>query len=674
MANLWSSHGVDSDRSGLAQRLHWLEARVSDAVAERRRHRLADPAMRALFVTDEDVDRVLSATAHAAGTDSRDDIANDKAGEAIDRLGIAFGLDELDLRLLVIAAAPEIDPRFGVLYGYLQDDVNARRCTVAVALELAGASVLDAAARARLLPGSALVEGGLLALSASDRPLPNRFAVVPDRVANAMLGDPTPSEILQPLLTQPPPALAGDVAALAAAIEAGVNVAYLRDVAGGGTSLGAAAFGHLGLQALVLDLELMSGDADELAREAVRDARLNGAGIVAGPVERIAEAPHALRTLTDSAWPVILIGKRPFDPSWSRYVPFELDVPPTAGGRGAQAWKAFLSGREAPDLDIEAATAPYRLSSEQIARAAAAALLRADLAGRPVVTDDISAGVLAQNSSGLDRLARRITPAANWDQLVLPPDSADQLREVLDRTRHRSLVLEEWGLARGGARGEGVTALFAGPSGTGKTMAAEVLANELGLHLYAVDLATVVDKYVGETEKNLDRIFGEAERVNGILFFDEADALFGKRSDVRDAHDRYANVEVAYLLQRMETFSGIAVLATNLRSNIDDAFLRRLDVIVDFPAPPPELRFRLWSSFARSLPLADELDLEFCARAFEFTGGNIRNVVMGAAYLAAAAGDGVRMGHIIRAVQREHRKLGRLVVESEFGPYRNLLK
>ncbi len=240
---------------------------------------------------------------------------------------------------------------------------------------------------------------------------------------------------------------------------------------------------------------------------------------------------------------------------------------------------------------------------------------------------DVSAGARAQNAAGLERLARRIVPSVGWDDLVLPRVVEQQLRELTARARHRDRVLGEWGMGSKGARGLGVTGLFAGDSGTGKTMSAEVVAGDLGFDLYVIDLSTVVDKYIGETEKNLDRIFTEADRVNGILLFDEADALFGKRSEVKDARDRYANVEVAYLLQRMELFDGLAILTTNLRSNVDEAFVRRLDAIVDFPMPEEEHRRKLWErNLPASLPVTGDIDLDFLARQFKISGGNIRNV------------------------------------------------
>ncbi len=286
------------------------------------------------------------------------------------------------------------------------------------------------------------------------------------------------------------------------------------------------------------------------------------------------------------------------------------------------------------------------------------------------VADELRRGARAQNAAGLERLARRIEPQVGWDDIVLPDQVVRSLRELAARARHRDRVLRDWRMRPGGGRGRGITALFAGDSGTGKTMAAEVIAGDLGLDLYTVNLATVVDKYVGETEKNLERIFAEAGGVNAVLLFDEADAIFGKRGEVRDAHDRYANMESAYLLQRMETFDGLAVLSTNLRSNIDDAFTRRLDTIVDFPAPDESARLSLWRScLAPPLPVADDVDLGFCAKAFTLSGGNIRSVALTAAYLAAGSGRPIGMGELIAAVQQEYRKLGRLVLEREFGPY-----
>jgi SpoVK/Ycf46/Vps4 family AAA+-type ATPase len=291
-----------------------------------------------------------------------------------------------------------------------------------------------------------------------------------------------------------------------------------------------------------------------------------------------------------------------------------------------------------------------------------------------VDVEDLQAGARSQNSTGLNRLARRVEPCVGYDDLVASTHVQRQLHGIAARARLRQRVLDEWNMAAASSRGRGVTALFAGDSGTGKTMSAEVVAGSLGLDLYVIDLSTVVDKYIGETEKNLDRIFDQAEQVNGVLLFDEADAIFGKRSEVKDARDRYANVEVAYLLQRMEQFEGIAILTTNLRSNIDDAFLRRLDVLIDFPMPDPAGRRQLWERQLRpELPVSDDIDVGFLSEAFELSGGNIRNIVLSSAFDAAEADERVAMVHLIRATAGEYRKLGRLCVEAEFGPYFSLV-
>ena len=237
--------------------------------------------------------------------------------------------------------------------------------------------------------------------------------------------------------------------------------------------------------------------------------------------------------------------------------------------------------------------------------------------------------------------------------------------------QHRHIVYTQWGFEQRLSLGKGLKALFAGPSGTGKTMTAEVLARELGLDLYKIDLSTVVSKYIGETEKNLDRIFRAAQSSNAILFFDEADALFGKRSEVKDAHDRYANIEVAYLLQKIEEYDGFVILATNLILNIDEAFKRRMNYTVEFPFPDERHRELLWHAmFPPETPLGDDLDFPFLARQFALSGGNIKNAALSAAFLAAAEGSVVRMRHLIQAVAREWQKLGKLPSVADFKQYR----
>ncbi|HET9654871.1 MAG TPA: AAA family ATPase, partial [Kineosporiaceae bacterium] len=341
--------------------------------------------------------------------------------------------------------------------------------------------------------------------------------------------------------------------------------------------------------------------------------------------------------------------------------------PDGGAGNGARPFSSVLP-------DATKAAAITHLSPDQVRRAVTAARWHAESAGRPIGPDDVLLGTRAQNAAGLERLARRVEPGVGWDDIVLLPRPRLLLRELVARARLRDQVLDGWGMRQGGGRGGGISALFAGPPGTGKTMAAEVVAHELGFDLYTVNLATVVDKYIGQTEKNLERIFSEAEQVNGVLFFDEADALFGKRSDVRDAHDRYANVETAYLLQRMEAFDGIAILATNLRANLDDAFSRRLDGLIDFQPPDAAHRRLIWERQLRpGVPRAPDVNLTAMAERFELSGGDIRNIALSASYFAAEEGRPVSMIDLFRGTIREYLKLGRLCRESDFLPYPELL-
>jgi SpoVK/Ycf46/Vps4 family AAA+-type ATPase len=281
----------------------------------------------------------------------------------------------------------------------------------------------------------------------------------------------------------------------------------------------------------------------------------------------------------------------------------------------------------------------------------------------------VFAAARRQTSSRLATLARRIEPVRCWSDVVLPARTSEQLELLCARVRLRSTVLGEWGFGEKVVRSRGISALFTGPPGTGKTTAAELVAGELGLDLFAIDLSGVVSKYIGETEKNLERIFSAAAEADAILLFDEADALFGKRSQVHDAHDRYANIETSYLLQRMEQHDGVAILATNLRENLDEAFTRRLQFIVDFPFPDERLRADLWRiCFPPGVPIAGDVDPVELGRDFRLSGAGITNAALHAAYLAAAAGRPIDAETIGRAVRHEFAKMGRVVPDSLADP------
>jgi SpoVK/Ycf46/Vps4 family AAA+-type ATPase len=308
----------------------------------------------------------------------------------------------------------------------------------------------------------------------------------------------------------------------------------------------------------------------------------------------------------------------------------------------------------------------FDLGPEGIERAASEALSRS--AVQSLELRELWRACRAHSSWRMEDLARKLIPVSTWDDIVLTPDTHCQLQEVSAQVSQRAKVYEQWGFSREARRGRGISALFSGSSGVGKTMAAEVLANHLALDLYRVDLAGVVSKYIGETEKNLRRIFDTAEQSGAILFFDEADALFGKRTEVKDSHDRYANIEVNYLLQRMEDYRGLAILATNKKSALDKAFLRRLRFLIDFPFPDAAHRRTIWTkSFPREAPVGN-LDFDFLAR-LEIAGGNIRNIAMNAAFLAADRNGPIEFEDVLHAVRREYSKIDKLVTESEFGAH-----
>jgi hypothetical protein len=677
---------VSVDAEHLWARLQLVEERVRHAVAVRRG---GDPdpddPYRGQYLTPDAVARILDESGGLGGP--AHEPWQPAAGSVLDGLARRFGLSSLDLDLLLVAVAPDLDARFERLYGYLNDDLTRRRPTVGLALELCGLAGA-ASARFRLAPGAPLIEGGLVEVTEPERPPLSRVLAVPDRVTGHLLGSARPDARLAGVLgeaRQDPTAEPAEIRRTAAAAGTGVGLVHLRSRGGDAAGLATAALGAAGLSPLVLDAMALArrpGDVPELARIAALEARLTGAGVVLGPLEALpgepAERARTLGALCAAlrGIPLFTHGTVGWAPEWAADTPVVLTVPAPSPERQAARWRYALddaAGDGAAIGDVAAlaeAVAAHRLDSGQLRRAADVAVRTAALAGRPVRPDDLRTAVRAQNGAGLDRLARRVEPGVGWDDLVLPPTTDRRLRELALRARHREQVLGQWGMRPGGGRGRGVIALFAGESGTGKTMSAEVVAADLGMDLYVVDLSTVVDKYIGETEKNLERIFTEASAVNAVLLFDEADAIFGKRSEVKGAHDRHANIESAYLLQRMESFDGIAVLTTNLRANLDEAFTRRLDVVADFPVPDAGQRLALWERcLGDRLPRADDLDLAFCADRFELAGGSIRACAVTAAYLAAESGTPLTMGQLVTAVAQEYRKLGRLVLEGEFGPY-----
>jgi SpoVK/Ycf46/Vps4 family AAA+-type ATPase len=318
----------------------------------------------------------------------------------------------------------------------------------------------------------------------------------------------------------------------------------------------------------------------------------------------------------------------------------------------------------------------FKLTKEQIKDAFNIATSEAvikDPKNPEITLEDLYKGCRTVSNQKLSSLSRKVDPKYSWEDIVLPKEKLTQLKEICSYVKYKHVVYGDWGFGKKLSLGKGLNALFFGPSGTGKTMAAEIIANELKLDLYKIDLSTVVSKYIGDTEKNLNKIFSEAETSNSIIFFDEADAIFGKRSEVKDAHDRYANIEVAYLLQKMEEYEGVVILATNFRKNMDDAFVRRIHFTVEFPFPDEKNRLGIWKGvFPANAPVDKDIDYKFLAKKLKIAGGNIKNIAICSAFLAAEDSRKINMRHMMRAVRRECLKTGKLLVPADFGEYYKL--
>lgn len=348
----------------------------------------------------------------------------------------------------------------------------------------------------------------------------------------------------------------------------------------------------------------------------------------------------------------------------------ELDTPNTADRMAL--WQQYLEGIPLDrGVELESAAIKFALNPGQIAAAAKQTKRLAAWDGVERVSEDIlHRACRAQLSHNLGRMASRVNAAYTWDDLILPPVQKQMLKNACAQVEYRHRVFDQWGFGKKVAYGQGLSMLFSGPPGTGKTMAAQVIANRLGLELYKVDLAGVMSKYVGETEKQLGAVFDEVKKSQSILFFDEADAMFGKRTETKDAHDQYANVQTAYLLQKMEEYDGIIILASNFLQNFDEAFKRRLKFIIEFTLPDREHREQIWRSvLPPELPLQEDLDFDFLARSFELSGSSIKNIAVAAAFLAAEEGVPMGMAHLLTATQSEQNKTGKSVGQEELGEY-----
>lgn len=663
---------------------------------------LADPARRPWYGRQDAAPRVPKSTSAAPpvrasgapdpgvlaeAATARTDAAHTEPRPALCQLAERLGLSDFERDTLLLCAAAEIDPGIANLYAQLQGSTRRSAPSFALALQVLEAPSWDALSPHRPLRYALLVE---LTSVAAATPLTTTPLRTDERVLHYIKGLNVIDERLAALTTPVgdghPPLLSPQQMAVADAVHAQLRMAAAQSRlplvqlvgpdAGSRLDLAREVSARLGRRVYRLGLDALptaKGELEALVRLWLRERLLLPLTLYIDAEELQGAAPDvvaAFMALTSRDIGPAFVGLR--DPparGVAGVLSFEIERPSTREQH--DQWLAVLASMDGQVLQTQAAAlAPqlaghFNLNFGDIARVIASSrTAMADVTEAALTADAIWQACRQLTQPGLDQLAQRLEPKAGWDDLVLPEDTAALLRQIAAQVRSRFQVYQDWGYGQRMTRGLGISALFAGESGTGKTMAAEVIARELGLSLYRIDLSAVVSKYIGETEKNLRRLFDSAEQGGAILFFDEADALFGKRSEVKDSHDRYANIEINYLLQRMEAFSGLAILATNMKSALDHAFMRRLRFIVNFPYPGPAERRRMWE---RTLPPEvphEALDFDRLAR-LGLSGGNIHSIALNAAFMAAARGTPLTQAMLLSAARNEMRKLDKPVSEAD---------
>ena len=611
---------------------------------------------------------------------------------AFEILSRLFRLGRLEQDILLLCLAPEVDSRFERLFAYLQDDVARIYATASLAQDVFATPLASEYGaimiRAALSPHNAL---RLYRLLNPDANLTSSWGHEPlhldRRIGDYILGINQPDEQLAALVRPETGPANLDSAShelvrqLDLRLRAWANPQLhplVQLVGAPGCSprtIGQELCSQLGLTLYSVDpsrLPQRPAERQAIYRLLERESLLLTCGyfLDCSQIDRNdSSGMNGLRELLQDLRALLIIATR--EPLALERSQIMVRLPnPNAQSRG-ELWHRELQDTGASETAPDKALGQFNFDARQIrsvvATAHEAARLR-DPENPSLTAGDLWRAARDQASRSMQGLADKIELRRSLQDLILPPQQIQQLQEIALQVAHRAHVYEDWGFGAKMNRGKGISALFSGPSGTGKTMAAEVLAGYLDLDLYRIDLAGVVSKYIGETEKNLRRLFDAAEESGAILFFDEADALFGKRSEVRDSHDRYANIEINYLLQRMEEYRGLAILATNRKSLLDSAFLRRLRFLVEFPFPATADRLRIWKSIFPEQARVDGIDYEFLAR-LEVAGGNISNIALNAAFRASSEGSAVTMHHVLSAARREYDKIDKMVLESEFGRY-----
>jgi ATP-dependent 26S proteasome regulatory subunit len=614
----------------------------------------------------------------------------------LDAMRDAFGLSPTEFRALLVVLAVEVNQRARALMRYLVNDAARVHPDVGLLdhLVYTAPTAREALIRELALDGPLFRYRLLDTPGRKDEPFLLRSLRVAPRVIEAahgvmrldpevggfatLIADPRGWEQLElPARLKDEVVALLDDALMAARLGERRPIVLLHGAEGSGRRSLAFGGAHaLNLGVVRVRCADLPREPNELARAAqalARETLLYRALLVLDGVDQLAPEietgrPDRARILDAAVLdrypgPVIATAPR----SDSRPVQFgrglvTIEVPALPESVRAKLWARALHGT-ATQNDVDRAAARYPVSGGVILAAADSAMTRARARGDQVSAEDLHAGLRSTLDVKMSALGVRLTWSQTWDDLVLPEESLDEIKEFIARVRHKRRVYEEWGFARKVAKGLGLSALFSGPPGTGKTMVAGIIADDLALDLYQVDLSRIVSKYVGETEKNLASLFDAAEAGHAIILFDEADSLFARRTEVKSSVDRYANLEVNYLLQRMEQFSGITILTTNLDSSIDEAFRRRLSFRVDFPMPEPPEREKLWRAMIPTqAQVARDIDWKSLAQRYAMTGGYIKNAVVRAAFMAAEESSAIAMRHLARAANLEYAAMGKVMV------------
>ena len=624
----------------------------------------------------------------------------------------SYRIGDLEKNVLILCLIQEIDLRYGKLFAYLNNDITRKRVSVNLALDMFCGSLGEQQKNMKLLTReSPLVKHRIVRVLDEQEgirlPLLERILEIDEQIMdflteeyqiaiNEMIksftGVYSGTRVLDELIL--PEKIISNLHATIRLCEDGMPLLiFLQGPRGAGKKASASVISSwVNRDMLVADTGGMMGSefgvyAELVCRESVlRDTALYFDNFDLLLADDAAQQLGILTGLLEDFNGTVFLGSRSFwEPAESlRTKPFiHLDFSSPAFPERKRLFEKYLRSckglvelESVEGAEIDELANMFKFGAGQIIDAVHSATgiaIMEKAAGNGTTNltkEHLYLGCKAQSNKKLLQYAAMVESNYTWNDIILLPDTVEQLKEIINYVKNYHIVYSKWGFGEKLSMGKGSNILLTGPPGTGKTMAAGIIAKTLGLDLYKIDLSLMVSKYIGETEKNLNRVFHEARTSNSIVFFDEADALFGKRTEIKDAHDRYANIEVSYLLQKMEEHEGIIILASNMKSNIDEAFLRRMHFSIDFPFPDERCRESIWKIMVpEKAPVDGAIDYGFLARRFKLPGGNIKNIQIAAAFLAAEDGGSIGMGHVIRATKRELQKMGRSITEADFGEY-----